>query len=382
MLNRIKELDGLRGVAVVLVMALHIFKRAAYFTEHPVLETFTKFTTVGWVGVDIFFTLSGFLITSILLKAKTEDGYFRNFYARRILRIFPLYYFAIAFVLLFAPKVEPEFTDQLGTALPVMLLYVQNWAMLFDNFHITQYLGITWSLAIEEQFYLLWPLIVFYLKKDQLIKVGIGYVFASIAARVLGMLFWPDPGEAARFFYYTSFTRFEEIIVGALLAILFTYDYGKETIRRYSLSVFAVSFAVFAGLCVLSFPDALHPEYASIPLVIGGYTSAALASAGLIGVFVTHPPENILKKLFQTPVFVFLGKYSYSIYLFHMTAALILLDVFWHSGMRGWKPYVLYVVTTYIVTVLIALLTWNILEKHMLSLKKYFEYKDPKESSR
>jgi len=65
-----------------------------------------------------------------------------------------------------------------------------------------------------------------------------------------------------------------------------------------------------------------------------------------------------------------------------MTAALILLDVFWHSGMRGWKPYVLYVVTTYIVTVLIALLTWNILEKHMLSLKKYFEYKDPQESSR
>ncbi len=382
MQNRIKELDGLRGVAVVLVMALHIFKRAAYFTKHPVLLAVSNLTTIGWVGVDIFFTLSGFLITSILLEAKSEVGYFRNFYARRILRIFPLYYFAIAFVLLFAPKVEPEFTSQLGTALPVMLLYMQNWAMLFDGFHITQYLGITWSLAIEEQFYLLWPLIVFFLKKDQLIKVGAGYVFVSIAARVVGMMFWHDPGEAARFFYYTSFTRFEEIIIGALLAIFVTYDHGKDAIRRYSLPVFLASFAVFAGLCVLSFPDALHPEYANIPLVIGGYTSAAVFSAGLIGVFITHPPQNILKRLFQNPVAVFLGKYSYSIYLFHMTAALILLDVFWHSGMRGWKPYVLYVVTTYIATVIISLITWNVLEKHMLRLKKYFEYKSPAESSR
>lgn len=380
--NRIKELDGLRGLAVVLVMALHIFKRAAYFTKHPVLLAVSNITTIGWVGVDIFFTLSGFLITSILLQAKSGQGYFRNFYARRILRIFPLYYFAIAFVLLFAPKVEPEFTDQLGTALPIMLVYLQNWAMLFKGFHITQYLGITWSLAIEEQFYLLWPLIVYYLKKEQLLKVGIIYISISIAARVLGMLFWPDAGEAARFFYYTSFTRFEEIIVGGLLAILITSDHGKENIRRFALPVFLASSSLFVFLCALSFPDALHPEYASIPLVIGGYTSAALASAGLIGVFVTHPPENILKKLFQTPVFVFLGKYSYSIYLFHMTFALILLDLFWHSGMRGWKPYILYVVTAYAAAVLIALLTWNILEKHMLNLKKYFEYKDPQESSR
>ena len=89
--NRVKELDGLRGIAVVLVMALHLFKRAGYFTEHPVLEGVITVSTVGWVGVDIFFTLSGFLITSILLKSKTDEHYFKNFYVRRALRIFPLY---------------------------------------------------------------------------------------------------------------------------------------------------------------------------------------------------------------------------------------------------------------------------------------------------
>lgn len=382
MLNRIKELDGLRGIAVVLVMALHIFKRAAYFTEHPVLLAFTKFTTVGWVGVDIFFTLSGFLITSILLKSKTEEHYFRNFYVRRALRIFPLYYAAIIFVLLFAPKVEPEFMAQLKTALPIMLLYQQNWALPFKDFHITQYLLITWSLAIEEQFYFLWPFIVYKLSREQLVKTSVWYIAISMTVRILGTLFWPNLSQASTFFYYTSFARFEEMLFGGLLAVFLTYEGSHEKVRRYAHPLFFVSFVIFVVLHLLSLPGSPNPEHSSVPLMLGGYTTAALFTLGLIGVFVTHPPENILRRIFHTPVLTFLGKYSYSIYLFHMTATLILLDVFWHSGMRGWKPYVLFPITTYIAAVLIALLTWNLLEKHILNLKKYFEYKNPTEISR
>ena len=373
--NRIKELDGLRGIAVVLVMALHLFKRAAYFTEHPVLLGFTKLTTVGWVGVDIFFTLSGFLITSILLKSKTDEHYFKNFYVRRALRIFPLYYAAIAFVLFFAPKVEEEFTNQLSTALPIMLLYQQNWALLFKDFHITQYLGITWSLAIEEQFYFLWPFIVYKLDRNTLIKVSIGYIAVSILGRVLGTLLWPNLGESSTFFYYTSFARFEEMLFGGLLATFLTYEGALEKVKRYALPLFLASFTVFVALHILSLPGDPHPEHASLPLTLGGYTTAALFTLGLIGIFVTSPPQNLFRRFFANPVLTFLGKYSYSMYLFHMTAALILLDVFWHSELRGWKPYFLYPLSVYVVTVIIALLTWNLLEKHMLGLKKYFEYK-------
>ncbi len=375
--NRIKELDGLRGIAVVLVMALHIFKRAAYFTEHPVLETVAGFANVGWVGVDIFFTLSGFLITSILLRAKNKEHYFRNFYMRRVLRIFPLYYAAIALILLFAPKVEPEFTSQLNIALPIMLIYQQNWAMLFKDFHMTQYLGITWSLAIEEQFYLLWPFVVYRLDKERLVKFSLGYIAISWLARILGTLLWPETGQATSFFFYASFARFEEVLFGALLAVFLTVDGGREQVRRYSIPVVGISLAVFIALCLMSLPGIPHPDFGSVPLTLGGYTTAALFSAGLIGVFVTHPPQNILRKIFQNPILIFLGKYSYSMYLFHMAAALILLDMFWHSGMRGWKPFILYPLTTYIVTALIALLTWNLLEKHMLGLKKYFEVENP-----
>jgi peptidoglycan/LPS O-acetylase OafA/YrhL len=373
--NRVKELDGLRGIAVVLVMALHLFKRAGYFTEHPILEGFITFTTVGWVGVDIFFTLSGFLITSILLKSKTDQHYFKNFYVRRALRIFPLYYAAILFVLFFAPKVEEEFTNQLSTALPIMLLYQQNWALMFKDFHITQYLGITWSLAIEEQFYLIWPFIVYKLDREKLVKFSIGYIVLSIIARTLGTLLWPDLPQASTFFYYTSFARFEEMLFGGLLATFLTYDGAHEKVKRYALPLFLASFAVFVALHFLSLPGSPHPEHASLPLTLGGYTTAALFTLGLIGIFITYPPQNLFRRFFANPVLTFLGKYSYSMYLFHMTAALILLDVFWHSELRGWKPFILYPLTTYIATIIIALLTWNLLEKHMLGLKKYFEYK-------
>ncbi len=380
--NRIKELDGLRGIAVVLVMALHIFKRAGYFTEHPTLETFIQFTTVGWVGVDIFFTLSGFLITSILLRTKEAEGYFRKFYMRRLLRIFPLYYAAIIVVLIFVPKLEPEFTDQLSVALPVMLIYQQNWAMLFDGFHMTQYLGITWSLAIEEQFYFIWPFIVYKLSRENLVKASIGYILVSATARVLGTFLWPDLAEASSFFYYTSFARFEEMLLGGLLAVFMTSDNLRETVRRYSLPLFGVSFAVFIALHILSLPGSPHPEHSSVPLMLGGYTTAALFSVGLVGVFVTYPPQNLLRRLFQHPLLTFLGRYSYSMYLFHMVPTLVLMDVFWYSELRGWKAFVLYPAATYLATIVIAVLTWHLLEKHMLNLKKYFEYETPNESSR
>ncbi len=380
--NRIKELDGLRGVAIIIVIALHIFKRAAYFTKHPVLLFITNLTTIGWVGVDIFFTLSGFLITSILLRAKNQEHYFRNFYIRRILRIFPLYYAAIAFVLLFAPKLEPEFLDQLNIALPVLLLYQQNWAMLFNSFHLTGYLGVTWSLAVEEQFYFIWPFVIFFLDREKLIKVSFGYIAVSIAARILGALFWGNLGDVSAFFAYGSFARFEQMLIGALLAIFLASEGAREYVRRYSLAVFVVSLSAFAALCFMMRPTLPHMEYANYPLTIGGYTTAALFTTGLIGVFVTHPPQDVLRRLFRNPILAFFGKYSYSMYLFHVTVALILLDLFWHSELRGWKPYFLYIISTYAVTVLISLLTWNLLEKHVLGFKKYFEYENPSEPSR
>jgi peptidoglycan/LPS O-acetylase OafA/YrhL len=370
--SRISDLDGLRGVAVLVVIALHIFKRADYFTENPILASITGLTAVGWMGVDIFFTLSGFLITSILLQARNEGSYFKNFYMRRALRIVPLYLVLILFVLFLAPKVEPEFTANLSVLLPILLLYQQNWIVPLADLYMTEYLGVTWSLAIEEQFYVLWPFLVYYLNTKQLIKISIWAISISFLTRVVGVVFFADIQSVSDFFYYNSFTRFEQIIIGALLALVFTYPEMKEKIRRFSPPAFVVFFSIFVVLCLLSLPGLPNPSHSNIPLTVGGYTSIGLFSAALIGIFITHPPSSLLRRFFQTPFLVAMGKYSYSMYLFHIPVTLILFDVFWQSGMRGVWAYLLYIGATYLATVVVALLTWHLLEKHMLDLKKYF----------
>jgi peptidoglycan/LPS O-acetylase OafA/YrhL len=370
--TRINDLDGLRGVAVLSVIALHIFKRADYFTENPILASVTGFTAVGWMGVDIFFTLSGFLITSILLQARNEGNYFKNFYMRRALRIVPLYLVLILFVLFLAPKVEPEFTANLSVLLPILLLYQQNWIVPLADLHMTEYLGVTWSLAIEEQFYLLWPFLVYYLNIKQLIKFSIWAISISFLARVMGVIFFADLQSVSDFFYYNSFTRFEQILIGALLALLFTFTDMKEKIHRFSMPAFVVFFSIFVVLCLLSLPGLPNPSHSNIPLTVGGYTSIGLFSAALIGIFITHPPSSLLRRFFQAPFLVAMGKYSYSMYLFHVPVTLIFLDMFWQNDMRGGRAYLLYVASTFVVTLIIAWLTWNLLEKHMLYLKKYF----------
>jgi peptidoglycan/LPS O-acetylase OafA/YrhL len=372
MKNHIRELDGLRGVAVILVIALHTFNRASYFTTNPVLLFFTKLAAVGWVGVDIFFTLSGFLITSILLQAREKGDYFKNFYARRVLRIFPLYYIAIMMILLFAPKIEEEFLSQLPKILPAMLLYQQNWLFVFSDLRITQYLAVTWSLAIEEQFYLLWPLIVFFLKKGQLLKVSIWLIGLSILARVVSGFFWSHTPDFFVFFYYNSFTRFEEILIGGLLAVFFTYQEMREKIQKYASPLFLISLAFFLILCFMTFSAVPNPLYDNIPLTIFGYSLAAVFSASLIGVFITHPEESLLRKFFSHAVLQFFGRYSYSMYLFHMSVVFLLMEYFWHTRMRGWHIYLLYAGLVFALTALIGWLTWHLLEKHILYFKKYF----------
>lgn len=371
--QRVKEMDGLRGIAVVLVIALHVFHRANEFTQHPTLHFITSFTSIGWVGVDIFFVLSGFLITSILLRARDRHDYFKNFYARRILRIAPLYYAAIIIVfLLIVPIKTPHYMKTAPKIIPVLLLYQQNWLSILHSIKQTPYIWVTWSLAIEEQFYLIWPAVVYFSKKDTLLKISIYTFLASTIGRILGVLFWDNPDESARFFYYNSFTRFDELIFGGILAIALTNINWREWINRVSFPVFLASFAGFLGLCIASLPGSPNPSHSNVILTAGGYTTATVFSAALIAIFMTRPENFFMRVLFRNKIIVFLGKYSYSMYLFHMPVALVLLDILWWTHRRGWKMYLLYIVLTFATTILASQITWYLLEKHMLNLKRYF----------
>lgn len=371
--ERVRELDGVRGISIIVVVAFHLLKRADYFTNNETLHFLTSLSSIGWVGVDIFFVLSGFLITSILLKTKGEKNYFKNFYVRRSLRIFPLYFVFIAVIISLLPTLDPDFAPQISRALPFLLLYQQNWLILISKVPLTTYLAVTWSLAIEEQFYLIWPAVVYFTKKETLIKISIGVIAASILARALGLVFWEDMSQVSTFFYYNTFTRFEQLIFGGLLAVAFTQPVWVQRLKSISVPAFWIAFAAFLTLCFTAYPH-MVPLDENTWLVFGGYTLAAIFSAALVTILMTYPETSMFRRLFQLKPLIFFGKYSYSIYLLHVPIILILLDVLWRTQLRGWPMYLVYIALTYVITVIGALLTWNLLEKHMLNLKKYFEY--------
>src|ERR1700741_834818 len=159
----IPQFDGLRGLAILLVLIGH----SGFLEAMPdagMLE-YTRF------GVDLFFVLSGFLITGILLDSKESPHYFRNFYPRRVLRIWPLYYLVLFLAFVVAPLFQPAMRPTAARDWSAFAFYVQN--IVFA--HRVTYpfgLGATWSLAVEEQFYLTWPLLVFLLKKRTLAIVS------------------------------------------------------------------------------------------------------------------------------------------------------------------------------------------------------------------
>ncbi|HNO85853.1 MAG TPA: acyltransferase [Anaerolineales bacterium] len=372
--NRSKELDGLRGIAILLVIAHHVLKRADYFTANGFLHFITRLSLVGWMGVDIFFVLSGFLITSILLKTREEKNYYKNFYARRVLRIFPLYYTALALFLIavkFVPAVA-ETADSFIPYLPTFLLYQQNWLYLFAIYP-SAYLSVTWSLAIEEQFYLIWPAIVRIVNKHTLTWISAGIVILSLLIRTAAILLSPDSEQLPVVFFYNTFTRFEGLALGALTAIFFvTPTNWQETAKRFALPVSIITMILFLYLAFISSPAGPHPLYRNIPLGTIGYTLLAFSSAAMI-VFLTSGTEtSLIRKFFANGGLVFFGKYSYSMYLFHMPVALTLLDIMVKAKVRGWEYYAAYSLLTVAITTVLALLTWNILEDPLLKLKRHF----------
>jgi peptidoglycan/LPS O-acetylase OafA/YrhL len=222
--DRIPPLDGVRGLAILMVMLTHYdaFLDRRSFPQHILLSVFDY----GWAGVDLFFVLSGFLITGILLRSREASNYFRVFYARRILRIFPLYYFSL--LVLFG-LLLPAFHSQ-GQILPTFpeklryLLYIQNW------FIAVQWSGQYWSLAVEEQFYLVWPLIVYLFGRKRTLQIAIG---ASLFSLVLRFVLF-GAGVNPILILTNVFTRLDSLMIGAACACLAQEGGFVDWFRRAS----------------------------------------------------------------------------------------------------------------------------------------------------
>ncbi len=366
--GHLPALDGLRGVAILLVIASHY------------LGDYWRTATVGWTGVNLFFVLSGFLITGILLDAKSAPHYFRNFYARRTLRIFPLYYLVLFLAFVVAPLVPALNTEGfrgVASRQGWLWTYTMNVYVSFrgDVGGANPFAGDWvemlhfWSLSVEEQFYLAWPVIVLLASRKQL-RLICGAMF--VGAWALRIHFSGQGNLAAPYFF--TLCRVDDLAVGAFIAAAARDRGGLEKLRACApwVSILALWILLGTGARLRHFfqLDADVQRYAY---------SAFSALYGCLLVFaLTATPRNGYRRLMENAILRSYGKYSYAIYLFHWGLSDLLfarLAPLESLSARLGSPDAALAARVVIVAILswsIGWLSWNAYEKHFLKLKRHF----------
>lgn len=304
---RIPVLDGIRGVASLLVVIYHYIAHIGEFPYGSPMYYVQRVLSAGWTGVDLFFVLSGFLITGILIDVRESASYYRTFYVRRICRLFPLYYT----VLLAYFALITVFDSQSGlfaNRLPwwPYLFYWQNFSMAAAQHLGALWLSGTWSLAIEEQFYLALPALVHRVRNlRHLAAIGAGLVITAPLLRLaislaLSNLEWDDIN------YVLLPTRWDALGVGMLLAILFRTPGARKQLAKWCLPVAAATALSCAAIFALRMEHAFFLSYTSFAIFYGSLLVFALTRA-----------ESLTARLLGTRPMRQLGNMSYSTYLIH-----------------------------------------------------------------
>lgn len=368
-------LDGVRGFAITSVMVHHFAYGAT--AETLVGRVILHLCELGTQGVDLFFVLSGFLITRILLRTREDPHYFRNFYARRSLRIFPLYYayliFYFGFVLRFT-HIDHARAREASSYQAWIWLYATNILICVRGEYLLSSVNHFWSLAVEEHFYLVWPALVRRFDPRRMLVVCCVASLIAIATRGLIALESWSPYAANVF----TLCRIDSLAAGALLAVL-----ERTCSSQFILRVTRVIFWAVLGLAVvttMAFNDrAGWPKVAEV----FGYSATAIIFACTIAIAVWGPRTNPLSRLFNARFLRWLGTYAYGLYVFHHPIRIFLqrilpfekLGVLVHSYRLG---LILHGSLAGSLSLIVALLSYHLFEKRLLRLKRFFEASDPK----
>jgi peptidoglycan/LPS O-acetylase OafA/YrhL len=355
---RIPSLDGLRGIAILLVIAYHYFGFIGIFS-------------LGWSGVDLFFVLSGFLITGKLLDTADNKDYFPHFFRNRILRIFPLYYLTLILffsaVFLIATKEHWEALRFYREHWLSFFTFTQNWSLIFFGSPGDKYLTHFWSLAAEEQFYIVWPFVIYFIRnKKKLFTILLTCIPLIIVVRSYIYIQYPSHAEAPHY-YCNSFCRMDSFIFGALISI------AGRTGLRITLKIVRILFLtslVLIGIGILASGSAglSNPFFATI-----GYSLIGIFYAFLL--YISIQPKTFLSKLFTAPFLRFCGKISYGLYIFHVPVRLILGSRLynWMQAIFPRNPtLVLFISLSFclLMTFVISIISFNYFESYFLRLKK------------
>jgi peptidoglycan/LPS O-acetylase OafA/YrhL len=359
-------LDGLRGVAVLLVLLLHFQLPAGPTMADHWLHVAQ---VTGYAGVDLFFVLSGFLITGVLVDAKGAPQYFRTFYIRRALRVLPLYYGTLVVLLWIAPLAGPN------AATMSEALHTRQW---WYWLHLTNILGARavrwnapfytahfWSLAIEEQFYALWPVVVLLAGRRRLLEIcAWGCVLALVLRTGLAL-----GGAGEKWIYQLTPARMDTLLVGAALAVWARDPGGLARFARPARVVFAVASVAYVSLLVAD----LHWRAAYLAYHSLGYTACAVAFGALLVLVTT----TALRRQAEWRGLRVFGRYGYGIYVINPFVFVLLAPVFdiAYTFPRLAGTLILGQLWVFVVgavaSTTIAAIIWHAYEQPILNLKRF-----------
>jgi peptidoglycan/LPS O-acetylase OafA/YrhL len=373
--GHLPALDGIRGVAVLSVMVYHFFGFGGMGQKHVVDDIAFHGVMLGWTGVELFFVLSGFLITGILLDARGKPGFFRTFYARRSIRIFPLYFMALLLTYGVLRPLFPGNADLRATheGHPLWFwLYGSNILTAIGGWPaVPRILQHFWSLAIEEQFYLVWPFLVYFLSRRTMLRLCVAIIAVGLAVRIYLHAHGLDLAA-----YVLTPARMDGLATGAALAIALRDPSLLPRLQRWAIPVLGGSAAALVGMIL--WRGGL-PQFDRVVGTIG-FTLVGVLFAGVLFTAVVPGSAISTKALFERPTLRFFGKYSYALYVFHQPVALGLTAMGFSvasfprvagSMLPGGIAFTLIAGA---ISVALALISWNLFEKRFLQLKERFSH--------
>lgn len=330
--KHIPQLDGIRAIAIGGVLLTHLW-------GYPAGHWLNGFAQAGWIGVDLFFALSGFLITGILRDTQNDTGHFKNFYARRTLRIFPLYYALLVLTIV----VLPHFKEIPAAAAHSGWMY---WAYLGNVASTDGWkwfpLDITWSLSVEEQFYLIWPALIYRLSNKRVLQLCLGLMVAMPLVR------WALY-EPLGWRWLTMVFRADAFAGGAALAVLMRMGVDMKWTKW--LTLMWIPLLIFAPSGLL-----LRENEAVCTL---GYTLTSLASVGLISL-------AMQTSVFKAKPLTYVGRISYGVYIYHPLCLVAFSLLVTTPG--SWVQ----LVAVSALTIVVATGSFYLYESPFLKLKKIF----------
>ena len=350
------QLDALRAIAVLGVLVHHFLPQ----------QNFTN-SKLHWGphGVRLFFVLSGFLITGILLHCRDlaefnwQNKWFtvKRFYARRFLRLLPVYGLAIFITAIVA-------FNSIEQSLPWHLTYTSN--IYFSFYPWDELTPHFWSLSVEEQFYIAWPFFILWLPKRFLFKAIVSTIIIGLLLKWLMFVFGFADGTRE---YILTFTCFDSLGLGALLA-MFKYEQlsDPKAGKVFIQSCFWIGLPLFIALNFFALPD---PYSWVSPLL--GTTAASMFFLWLID-RASNGFSGVVGSVLEFQPLLYLGKISYGIYVYHLLTRHVFLKVLNHFNLSypglGWRSCMLFS----LITILVATVSWHLIEKPINSLKQNFSY--------